>query len=248
MNYLPKDATIEQSCAWLQAETGQTWILPRLMECHLTPYFWLDYKPGYPRLFGDRLEGYQTRMVFQGDLTRLESDGGVAFVTMFTAHDDTLVKVEPGWPVPLSELRFKREAVERVAEIINRTKAAKTEPQADTTPAPVVEAPASEPIRYHLLATRAQLCAAFGVWGLSLGMFKNLTERQWLMDARKVKGQGQRGNIVEPLFCPFQVMRGLATKTKKPKFSEEKGWDILENRFRAVFDEYQQFDTREQAG
>ena len=113
MNYLPKDATIEQSCAWLQAETGQTWILPRLMECHLTPYFWLDYKPGYPRLFGDRLEGYQTRMVFQGDLTRLESDGGVALVTMFTAHDDVLVKVEPGWPVPLSELRFKREAVER---------------------------------------------------------------------------------------------------------------------------------------
>lgn len=120
------------------------------------------------------------------------------------------------------------------------------EQTAETVPAPVVLVP--EQIRYDLLATRAELCTAFGVWGLSFGMFKNLTERQWLMDARKVKGQGQRGKIVEPLFCPFVVMRGLATKVKKPKFSEAKGWDVLENRFKTVFEEYQQFDTRDQAG
>ena len=133
MDYLPKDATIEQTCNWLQAKTGQTWVLPRLLECHLTPHFWLDYKPGYPAVYGDRIEGYQTRMMFQGDLCRLESDGGDALVNMFAAHDSSLLKTEPGIRVPLSELRFKRDSVERVAEIINRAKTAPA--QTATTPA-----------------------------------------------------------------------------------------------------------------
>ena len=131
MDYLPKDATIEEACNWLQAKTGQTWVLARLLECHLTPHFWLDYKPGYPAIYGDKIEGYQTRMIFQGDLCRLESDRGDALVNMFTAHDGTLVKVQPGLRVPLSELKFKRESVERVAEIINKTA------QNAATPAPV---------------------------------------------------------------------------------------------------------------
>ena len=138
MDYLPKDATIEEACNWLQAKTGQTWVLPRLLECHLRPHFWLDYKPGYPAIYGDRIEGYQTRMMFQGDLCRLESDRGDALVNMFTAHDGTLVKVQPALRVPLSELKFKRESVERVAEIINKA----AQPQAEP-PAPVVADSAS---------------------------------------------------------------------------------------------------------
>lgn len=138
MDYLPKDATIEEACNWLQTKTGQTWVLARLLECHLRPYFWLDYKPGYPAIYGDKIEGYQTRMMFQGDLRRLESDRGDALVNMFTAHDGTLVKVEPGLRVPLSELKFKRESVERVAEIINKTAPAKstaaTEQEVKETP------------------------------------------------------------------------------------------------------------------
>jgi len=134
-DYLPKDATIEQACNWLQTKTGETWLLPRLLECHLTPYFWLDYKPGYPTVYGERIEGYQTRMMFQGDLCRLESDGADALVNMFAAHDGSLVKIEPGMRVPLSDLRFKRDRVERVAEIINGQKAAPA--QTATTPAPV---------------------------------------------------------------------------------------------------------------
>ena len=90
MDYLPKDATIEEACNWLQAKTGQTWVLARLLECHLTPHFWLDYKPGYPAIYGNKIEGYQTRMMFQGDLCRLESDRGDALVNIFTAHDGTL--------------------------------------------------------------------------------------------------------------------------------------------------------------
>ena len=144
MDYLPKDATIEEACNSLQAKTGQTWVLARLLECHLRPHFWLDYKPGYPAIYGDRIEGYQTRMMFQGDLCRLESDRGDALVNMFTAHDGTLVKVQPALRVPLSELKFKRESVERVAEIINKA----AQPQA-ATPAPVAkETPAERRARW----------------------------------------------------------------------------------------------------
>jgi len=133
IDYLPKDATSEQACNWLQAKTGQTWILPRLLECHLTPYFWLDYKPGYPTVYGEKIEGYQTSIAFQGDLCRLESDGTEALVTMFAAHDGSLVKIEPGLRVPLTELRFKRAEIEATAEIINSTapaQAAKPAPMA----------------------------------------------------------------------------------------------------------------------
>lgn len=121
-DYLPKNATIEQACAWLHARTGETWVLSRLLECHLRPHFWLDYAPGYPQIFGDRIEGYQTRMVFQGDLCRLESDGADALVNMYESHDGSLLKSEPGLRVPLTELRFKREAIERVAEIVIASK------------------------------------------------------------------------------------------------------------------------------
>ena len=121
-DYLPKDATIEQACKWLEARTGETWILARLLECHLTPHFWLDYLPGYPTIYGGRIQGYQSRMVFQGDICRLESDGTDALVNMFAAHDGSLIKSEPGLRVPLLDLRFKRDCIERVAEIINASK------------------------------------------------------------------------------------------------------------------------------
>ena len=156
MDYLPKDATIEQACNWLQAKTGQTWILPRLLECHLTPHFWLDYKSGYPAIYGDQIEGYQTHMMFQGDLCRLESDGSDALVNMFAAHDGSLIKTEPGLLVPLSELRFKRDRVERVAEIINNTAPA----QNSATPAPLMTLEAQR--GYVLILPYGQTHVQFG--------------------------------------------------------------------------------------
>lgn len=171
--HLPKDANIEQACTWLKAQTGETWILPRLLECHLTPHFWNDYQPGFPAIFGDRKEGYQTRMIFQGDLTRLEFDGAVALVTMFTTHDGSLIKVEPARRLPLNELRFKREAIERVARIVNESRqaapveVAPAQP-AGTVPVPKVQAPASEP----LPVTTGEIAFAFdGLHGWS--------EEQW---------------------------------------------------------------------
>lgn len=144
-DYIPKLATIEQSCEWLRARLGGVWILPRLLECHLKPYFWIDYKPEYQQIFGGKVEGYLTWMIFASDVYRLEVDGTNALVNMFTTHDGTPVKIEPGWIVPLSELRFKREALERVASILEgevsrQNPASSGTPKSDELPAPAAAA------------------------------------------------------------------------------------------------------------
>lgn len=118
-DYLPKLATIEQACNWLCARTGETWILERLLEYGLTPWFWLDYTPGWTAIFGDRVEGYLAPMVFAPDKQRLEVVGTDALVNMTCAPDGAILKLKPGMRVHLSELRFKREAVKRVAANIN---------------------------------------------------------------------------------------------------------------------------------
>ena len=156
-NYIQKFATIEQSCDWLRARTGGVWTLPRLLECHLKPYFWLDYKPGYEELFGGRVEGYRTWMIFAGDVQRLEFDGTSALVNMFTTHDGTLAKIEPGWTVPLAELRFKREELERVASILEgealrQNPAPSGTPENAAPPVPVVT-PAAATITRNKLRT-----------------------------------------------------------------------------------------------
>jgi hypothetical protein len=114
--YLPKLATIEQACAWLESNTGERWILARLLEHGLMPWFWLHYQTGWPDIFGDRREGYLAPMVFAGDMQRLEADGAEAYVTMTRTHDGIPFRVQSeGLHVPLTELRFKREDVERTA-------------------------------------------------------------------------------------------------------------------------------------
>lgn len=113
-DYLPKLATIEEACGWLNSHTGKSWSLARMMEYGLMPWVWLDYMPGYPAIFGDRLEGYLAPMVFAGDTQRLEADR-TAILTMTRTHDGELLKLSPGATFPLSEIRFKREDLEELA-------------------------------------------------------------------------------------------------------------------------------------
>jgi hypothetical protein len=47
--------------------------------------------------------------------------GEFALVTMTRTHDDNLIKMTPGMRLDLSEIRFKRESLERVAKIINES-------------------------------------------------------------------------------------------------------------------------------
>lgn len=119
--YLPKQATIEQSCDWLQAKTGETWVLARLLESGAVPSFWLDYSPDWPAIvFGGRKEGYLASMPFAGDTERLATEGNDALVTMFYSHDGELVAPTPGLRVALADLRFSREDVEDLAPAASR--------------------------------------------------------------------------------------------------------------------------------
>lgn len=114
-NYIPKLATIAETCEWLTAETGEQWSLPRLLEVALQPWAWLDYSPEHPAIFGDRYEGFLAPFVFVGDAFRLEADRESALMTMTRTPDDKLLRITPGLRIALDELRFKREDVTQLA-------------------------------------------------------------------------------------------------------------------------------------
>jgi len=104
--------------------------------------------------------------------------------------------------------------------------------------APVVESDFTVKIDFNLLATREQLIAAFGPFtGMDTGWFNNLKDSPALRAARKVTGQGGRGHIAAPLFCPFAVMQWLAdpTRRKGRKLGEDKAWQMLEQHFPSVY-------------
>lgn len=119
-NYLPTQATTEQACEWLESQTGERWTLGRLLEHGLTPWFWLDYSPGWPdALFGGRAEGYQAPVVFSGDIQRLEAVGRDVLVNITRTHDRTLMKIgPPGLRMSVDELRFKREDIEALRKAL----------------------------------------------------------------------------------------------------------------------------------
>lgn len=101
---------------------------------------------------------------------------------------------------------------------------------------------------WALLATRDALCRAFGAYGLKKVWFDDLNSRKWLRDSRKVIGQGQRSQAVEPLFCPFQVMNGLVNASRKSWLNETTGWRLLELHFSQVYQANAVADPREPTG
>lgn len=102
-------------------------------------------------------------------------------------------------------------------------------------------------IDFRRLATREQLIDAYGRFtGMDASWFGNLTDTPALFAARKVAGQGGRGRIAEPLFCPFEVMRWLADKKRRKgrPLSVEKAWELLERYFPAVYNIHSVADPR----
>lgn len=98
-----------------------------------------------------------------------------------------------------------------------------------------------------LMATREQLIAAFGSFtGMKAAWFANMKDTPALLAARKVKGQGGRGHIAEPLFCPFEVLQWLTNPTRRKgrKLSIEKGWQLFESHFPRVYAAYSVGDPR----
>lgn len=148
----------------------------------------------------------------------------------------------------LQDARLKELALE--AEAIADCLLKLEEPLAQQTPEATSESKRRTPtgLDYSLLANREQLLDAFGSYGLKLSWFNDLNSRRWLLEARKVAGQGQRGHRRPPLFCPFEVMTGLTEKSRKSRLSSEAGWRLLEHKFPRVYAVYSVGDPRERTG
>jgi hypothetical protein len=120
-SYLPQEATLDEACDWLREQTGERWVLPRLLECGLMPRFWLDYTPGWPAMFGSRLEGYLAPVIFAGDTQRLAADRQGVQVNFTRTHDGKITKIgPPALTVPVGDLRFLRSDIEQLARDICR--------------------------------------------------------------------------------------------------------------------------------
>lgn len=114
---------------------------------------------------------------------------------------------------------------------------ADTEQRVECT-APLADSASNAPAcDFSMLATRGQLIEAFGRFtGMDASWFKSIKDTPALQTARKVVGQGGRGHIAEPWFCPFEVMQWLADSKRRKgrKLSVEKAWELLERNFPKV--------------
>ncbi len=135
----------------------------------------------------------------------------------------------------------------KAGEIYFKAKQTAQEPQA-APPAPVADSASNAPAcDFSVLATREQLIEAFGRFtGMDASWFKNITDTPALLAARKVTGQGGRGHIAEPWFCPFEVMQWLADSKRRKgrKLSTEKAWELLEKNFPKIHSAHSVADTR----
>jgi len=100
---------------------------------------------------------------------------------------------------------------------------------------------------YSILVTRQELIDAYKAFtGMNMAWFDNLKDSPKLQNARKVRGKGMKGRSVEPLFCPYEVMKWLMDKKRRRgrPISSDKAWEILEKYFPKVYNLYSVGDTR----
>ena len=113
---LPFRATINETYAWLAAQTGTSWTLARLLEHALTPYVWLDYDAAYPELFGEANGGYAAPIFFADDIARLAAGSEEVLITRTKdVYKIIALLPAPGFTRPLADLRFQKKDVEKLA-------------------------------------------------------------------------------------------------------------------------------------
>jgi hypothetical protein len=118
---LPFRATTEQACAWLAAQTGAPWDLPRLLEHGVTPYVWLDYDAAHAGLFGEANGGYAAPIFFEGDTARLAAGSEDVLITITKdAYKIVATLPPPGFRRALHELRFLKKDLERLDARLKR--------------------------------------------------------------------------------------------------------------------------------
>ena len=115
--YLPEWATAQEAAEWLQAETGERWPLPRLIESGLMPHVWLTPDKANPAVlsavFDGRHEGFLAPLVFAGDTGRLCVDRTGA-VSMTRSPTGELVRFTPPVPFTTDDLRFNAKDVRQL--------------------------------------------------------------------------------------------------------------------------------------
>ena len=95
------------------------------------------------------------------------------------------------------------------------------------------------------LATREALIRAFGSFtGMDAAWFDNITDKPRLLAARKWVGQGGRGHIMEPWFCPYEVMLWQIDPKKKKgrQMSPATGWRMLKVHFTKAYADHEHED------
>jgi hypothetical protein len=196
---LPFRATITEACAWLAQQTGAPWTLARLLEHGLTPHVWLDYDAAYPELFGEANGGYLAPIFFEGDIARLAAGSDDVLITVTKDAYKIVTRLPaPGFKRELSELRFPKKELEKLAGRL------KHEAQQASEPAPVKTARESQ----HGIK-KAELIEAFGRI-VKLDLDKALTEAIGIFgdEGARVKASTRKGKR-DIVWNPVTLALGL---------------------------------------
>ena len=194
---LPFRATLQESCAWLDAQTGTPWTLARLVEHGLTPYVWLDYDPAYPDLFGSANGGYAAPIFYEGDIARLVAGSPDVLITLTKDAYKIVARLPaPGFTRQLHELRFLGKEVERLAGKLRHA--------ASAPPAKAATAQESK-----LGINGAQVLAAFGAL-VKIDLQQALADAGGVFgdEGARVKGSARKGRQ-NTLWNPVTLALGL---------------------------------------
>jgi hypothetical protein len=201
---LPFRATTEQSCAWLEQQTGTPWTLARLLENALTPYVWLDYDADHAALFGDANGGYAAPIFLEADTARLAAGSADVLITVTKDAYKIVARLpEGGFKRELHELRFLKKELERLLVKLKRA--------AEAAPAGVEAA--SEAL---VGIAKDEVMAAFGAM-LRIDMNKALDDAGGIFgdEGARIKGSARKSKK-QAMWNPVTLALGMNDAYRVP--------------------------------
>ncbi|NHZ37905.1 hypothetical protein [Massilia rubra] len=201
---LPFRATTEQSCAWMEQQTGTPWTLARLLENALTPYVWFDYDANHAELFGDANGGYAAPIFLEADVARLVAGSeDVLITTTKDAYKIVAQLPAPGFRRELHELRFLKKELERLVAKLKH----------DAEPKPMVVETASEA---RVGISKDEVLAAFGTM-LRIDMHKALDDAGGIFgdEGARIKGSARKSKK-QAMWNPVTLALGMNDAYRVP--------------------------------
>lgn len=201
---LPFRATSEQSCAWLEQQTGTPWTLARLLDNALTPYVWLDYDANHAALFGDANGGYAAPIFLEADTARLAAGSTDVLITVTKdAYKIVAQLPEGGFRRELHELRFLKKELERLVVKLKR----------DAEPKPEIVETATEA---GVGISKEEAMAAFASM-LRIDMNKALDEAGGIFgdEGARIKGSARKSKK-QAMWNPVTLALGMNDAYRVP--------------------------------